>query len=180
MSDLRMKASSGDGWDMAWDVDPPVWVVEIIALPSSPMRMEPVWVVEIIALPSFPMRMEPDEFLWMNSYGWVSADEFLWMNSYGWVSADEFLWMSFCRWNPCFFVFSICSDVRDPRAAPTHDLFLVRDIIRQLASDGQGVPDQATKDACDPIEATQSIPARVPFVSSSRLNSFGGPIQQSS
>ncbi|KAF3602438.1 hypothetical protein F2Q69_00033486 [Brassica cretica] len=41
MSDLRMKASSGDGWDMAWDVDPPVWVVEIIALPSSPMRMEP-------------------------------------------------------------------------------------------------------------------------------------------
>ncbi|KAF3553312.1 hypothetical protein F2Q69_00016008 [Brassica cretica] len=26
---------------MAWDVDPPVWVVEIIALPSSPMCMEP-------------------------------------------------------------------------------------------------------------------------------------------
>ena len=48
-----------------------------------------------------------DEFLWMNSYGWVSADEFLWINSYGWVSANEFLWMSFCRWNPCFFVFSI-------------------------------------------------------------------------
>ncbi|KAF3520322.1 hypothetical protein DY000_02061434, partial [Brassica cretica] len=72
------------------------------------------------------------------------------------------------------------SDVRDPRAAPARDLFLVRDSIRQLASDEQGVPDQATKDVCDPIEATRSIPARVPFVSSSRLNSFGGPIQQSS
>uniref|UniRef100_A0A0D3CII3 Fucosyltransferase n=1 Tax=Brassica oleracea var. oleracea TaxID=109376 RepID=A0A0D3CII3_BRAOL len=36
------------------------------------------------------------------------------------------------------------------------------------------------KDVRDPIEATRSIPARVPFVSSSRLNSFGGPIQQSS
>ncbi|KAF2566890.1 hypothetical protein F2Q68_00027104 [Brassica cretica] len=70
------------------------------------------------------------------------------------------------------------SDVCDPRAAP--DLFLVGDSIRQLASDDQDVPDQATKDVCDPIEATQSIPARVPFVSSSRLNSFGGPIQQSS
>ncbi|KAF3539339.1 hypothetical protein F2Q69_00022467 [Brassica cretica] len=42
------------------------------------------------------------------------------------------------------------------------------------------VPDQATKDVRDPIEATRSIPAHVPFVSSSRLNSFGGPIQQSS
>ncbi|KAF3600480.1 hypothetical protein F2Q69_00035652 [Brassica cretica] len=72
------------------------------------------------------------------------------------------------------------SDVRDPRATPAPDLFLVRDIIRQLASDDQGVPDQATKDVCDPIEATRSIPARIPFVSSSRLNSFGGPIQQSS
>ncbi|KAF3578615.1 hypothetical protein DY000_02033935 [Brassica cretica] len=72
------------------------------------------------------------------------------------------------------------SDVRDPRAAPARDLFLVRDSIRQLASDDQGVPDQATKDVRDPIEATRSIPARVPFVSSSRLNSFGGPIQQSS
>ncbi|KAF2614078.1 hypothetical protein F2Q70_00010582 [Brassica cretica] len=61
-----------------------------------------------------------------------------------------------------------------------HATFLVRDIIRQLASDDQGVPDQATKDVRDPIEATQSIPARVPFKSSSRLNSFGGPIQQSS
>ncbi|KAF2569238.1 hypothetical protein F2Q68_00025422 [Brassica cretica] len=70
--------------------------------------------------------------------------------------------------------------VRDPRAAPARDLFLVRDNIRQLASADQGVPDQATKDVCDPIEATRSIPARVPFVSSSRLNSFGGPIQQSS
>ncbi|KAF2558099.1 hypothetical protein F2Q68_00015043 [Brassica cretica] len=73
-----------------------------------------------------------------------------------------------------------CSDVCDPRAAPARDLFLVRDSIRQLASDDQGVPDQATKDVHDPIEATRSIPACVPFVSSSRLNSFGGPIQQSS
>ena len=72
------------------------------------------------------------------------------------------------------------SDVRDPRAAPARDLFLVRDSIRQLASDDQGVPDQATKDVRNPIEATRSIPARVLFVSSSRLNSFGGPIQQSS
>ncbi|KAF3586633.1 hypothetical protein F2Q69_00029647 [Brassica cretica] len=72
------------------------------------------------------------------------------------------------------------SDVRDPRAAPTLDLFLVRDIIRQLTSDDQGVPDQATKDVCDPLEATRSIPARVPFVSSSRLNSLSGPIHQSS
>ncbi|KAF3485625.1 hypothetical protein F2Q69_00055752 [Brassica cretica] len=72
------------------------------------------------------------------------------------------------------------SDIRDPRAAPVRDLFLVRDSIRQLASDDQGVPDQATKDVCDPIEATRYIPVRVPFVSSSRLNSFGGPIQQSS
>ncbi|KAL0689431.1 hypothetical protein Bca4012_089109 [Brassica carinata] len=72
------------------------------------------------------------------------------------------------------------SDVRDPRAAPARDLFLVRDGIRQLASDDQGVPDQATKDVRDLIEATRSIPARVPFVSSSRLNSFGGQIQQSS
>ncbi|KAF3603255.1 hypothetical protein F2Q69_00036578 [Brassica cretica] len=72
------------------------------------------------------------------------------------------------------------SDVRDPRAAPVRDLFLVHDSIRQLASDNQGVPDQATKDVRDPIEATRSIPARVPFASSSRLNSFGGPIQQSS
>ncbi|KAF3564620.1 hypothetical protein DY000_02017649 [Brassica cretica] len=72
------------------------------------------------------------------------------------------------------------SDVRDPRAAPARDLFLVRDSIRQLASDDQGVPDQATKDVRGPIEATRSIPACVPFVSSSRLNSFGGPIQQSS
>ncbi|KAF3593236.1 hypothetical protein DY000_02025350 [Brassica cretica] len=72
------------------------------------------------------------------------------------------------------------SDVRDLRAAPARDLFLVRDSIRQLASDDQGAPDQATKDVCDPIEATRSIPARVPFVSSLRLNSFGGPIQQSS
>ncbi|KAF2563917.1 hypothetical protein F2Q70_00017945 [Brassica cretica] len=63
------------------------------------------------------------------------------------------------------------SDVRDPRAAPARDLFLVRDSIRQLASDDQSVPDQATKDVRDPIEATRSIPARVPFVSSSRLNS---------
>ncbi|CAN6866241.1 unnamed protein product [Brassica oleracea] len=38
------------------------------------------------------------------------------------------------------------SDVRDPRAAPARDLFLVHDSIRQLASDDQGVPDQATKD----------------------------------
>ncbi|KAF3552098.1 hypothetical protein DY000_02003081 [Brassica cretica] len=60
------------------------------------------------------------------------------------------------------------SDVRDPRAAPARNLFLVRDSIRQLASDDQCVPDQATKDARDPIEATRSIPARVPFVSSSR------------
>ncbi|KAF3573086.1 hypothetical protein F2Q69_00061399 [Brassica cretica] len=65
-------------------------------------------------------------------------------------------------------------------AAPARDLFLVRDNIRQLASEDQGVPDQSTKDVRDPIEATRSIPARVPFVSSSRLNSFGGPIQQSS
>ncbi|KAF3557044.1 hypothetical protein F2Q69_00015383 [Brassica cretica] len=72
------------------------------------------------------------------------------------------------------------SDVRDLRAAPARDLFLVRNSIRQLASDDQGVPDQATKDVRDPIEATRSIPARVPFVSSSRLNSFGSPIQQSS
>ncbi|KAF3534409.1 hypothetical protein DY000_02041163 [Brassica cretica] len=72
------------------------------------------------------------------------------------------------------------SDVRNPRAAPARDLFLVHDSIRQLASDDQGVPDQATKDVCDPIEATRSILARVPFVSSSRLNSFGDPIQQSS
>ncbi|KAF2542781.1 hypothetical protein F2Q68_00031833 [Brassica cretica] len=72
------------------------------------------------------------------------------------------------------------SDVRDPRAAPARDLFLVRDSIRQLASDDQGVPDQATKDVRDPIEAIRFIPARVTFVSSSRLNSFGGPIQQSS
>ncbi|KAF3506374.1 hypothetical protein F2Q69_00004390 [Brassica cretica] len=71
-------------------------------------------------------------------------------------------------------------DVHDPRAAPARDLFLVRDNIRQLVSDDQGVPDQATKDARDPIEATRSIPARVPFVSSLRLNSFGGSIQQSS
>ncbi|KAF3575791.1 hypothetical protein DY000_02032338 [Brassica cretica] len=67
-----------------------------------------------------------------------------------------------------------------PRATPARDLFLVRDSIRQLASDDQGVPDQATKDVRDPIEATRTIPACVPFVSSSRLNSFGGPIQQSS
>uniref|UniRef100_A0A0D3AK87 Pectinesterase inhibitor domain-containing protein n=1 Tax=Brassica oleracea var. oleracea TaxID=109376 RepID=A0A0D3AK87_BRAOL len=72
------------------------------------------------------------------------------------------------------------SNVRDPRAAPALYLFLVRDNIRQLASDDQGIPDQATKDVHDPIEVTRSIPARVPFVSSSRLNSFGGPIQQSS
>ncbi|KAF3512631.1 hypothetical protein F2Q69_00001721 [Brassica cretica] len=72
------------------------------------------------------------------------------------------------------------SDVRDPRAAPARDLFLVRSSIRQLASDDQGVPDQATKDVRDPIEVTRSIPARVPFVSISQLNSFGGPIQQSS
>ncbi|KAF3610874.1 hypothetical protein DY000_02046757 [Brassica cretica] len=72
------------------------------------------------------------------------------------------------------------SDVRDPRAAPTRDLFLVRDSIRQLASDDQGVPDQATKDVRDPIEATRSIPARAPFLSRSWLKSFGGPIQQSS
>ncbi|KAF2564688.1 hypothetical protein F2Q70_00017813 [Brassica cretica] len=70
--------------------------------------------------------------------------------------------------------------VRDPKAAPACDLFLVRDSIRQLASDDQGVPDQATKDVRDSIDTTRSIPARVPFVSSSRLNSFGGPIQQSS
>ncbi|KAF2614335.1 hypothetical protein F2Q70_00013068 [Brassica cretica] len=25
---------------MAWNVDPPVWVAEIMALPSSPMRMK--------------------------------------------------------------------------------------------------------------------------------------------
>ncbi|KAF3590388.1 hypothetical protein DY000_02023856 [Brassica cretica] len=49
------------------------------------------------------------------------------------------------------------SDVRDPRAAPARDLFLVHDSIRQLASDDQGVPDQATKDVRDPIEATRSI-----------------------
>ncbi|KAF2571331.1 hypothetical protein F2Q70_00001562, partial [Brassica cretica] len=72
------------------------------------------------------------------------------------------------------------SDVRDPRAAPARDLFLVRHSIRQLASDDQCVPDQATKDIRDPIKATRSIPARVSFVSSSRLNSFGGPIQKSS
>ncbi|KAF3505395.1 hypothetical protein F2Q69_00040792 [Brassica cretica] len=72
------------------------------------------------------------------------------------------------------------SDVRDPGAAPACDLFLVRDSIRQLASDDQGVPDQATKDVRDPIEATRSIPARVPFVSILRFNSLGGPIQQSS
>ncbi|KAF3542371.1 hypothetical protein DY000_02008279 [Brassica cretica] len=72
------------------------------------------------------------------------------------------------------------SDVRDPRAAPARDLFLVCDSIRQLTSDDHGVPDQATKDVRDPIEASRSIPARVPFMSSSRLNSFGGPIQQSS
>ncbi|KAF3540828.1 hypothetical protein F2Q69_00023211 [Brassica cretica] len=52
------------------------------------------------------------------------------------------------------------SDVRDSRAAPARDLFLVRDSIRQLVSDDQGVPDQATKDVCDPIEVTRSIPAR--------------------
>ncbi|KAF2572731.1 hypothetical protein F2Q70_00002486 [Brassica cretica] len=51
------------------------------------------------------------------------------------------------------------SDVRDPRAASARDPFLVRDSIRQLASDDQGVPDQATKDVRDPIEATRSIPA---------------------
>ncbi|KAF3495104.1 hypothetical protein DY000_02054702 [Brassica cretica] len=72
------------------------------------------------------------------------------------------------------------SDVCDPRAAPARDLFLVRDNIRQLAYNDQGIPDQATKDVRDPIEATRAIPARVPLVSSSRLNSFGGPIQQSS
>nr|VDD45109.1 unnamed protein product [Brassica oleracea] len=72
------------------------------------------------------------------------------------------------------------SDVRDSRAAPARDLFFVRDSIRQLTSDDQSIPDQATKDICDLIEATRSITARVPFVSSSRLNSFGGPIQQSS
>ncbi|KAF2554524.1 hypothetical protein F2Q68_00016563 [Brassica cretica] len=72
------------------------------------------------------------------------------------------------------------SDVRDSRAAPARDLFFVRDSIRKLTSDDQSVPDQATKDIRDPIEATRSITARVPFVSSSRLNSFGGPIQQSS
>ncbi|KAF2596933.1 hypothetical protein F2Q68_00011899 [Brassica cretica] len=72
------------------------------------------------------------------------------------------------------------SDVRNPRATPARYLFLVRDSIRQLASDDQGIPDQATKDVRDSIEATRSIPARVPFVSSSRLNSFGGSIQQSS
>ncbi|KAF3576345.1 hypothetical protein DY000_02032562 [Brassica cretica] len=38
-------------------------------------------------------------------------------------------------------------------------------------------PIKQQKDVRDPIEATQSISARVPFVSSSRLNSFGGPIQ---
>ncbi|KAF3526932.1 hypothetical protein F2Q69_00048631 [Brassica cretica] len=72
------------------------------------------------------------------------------------------------------------SDVRYPRAAPAHDFFLVRDSIRQLASNDQGVPDQTKKDVHDLIEATRSIQARVPFVSSSRLNSFGCPIQQSS
>ncbi|KAF3589658.1 hypothetical protein F2Q69_00030388 [Brassica cretica] len=71
-------------------------------------------------------------------------------------------------------------DVRDSRAAPARDLFFVRDNIRQLMSDDQSVSDQATKDIRDPIEATRSITARVPFVSSSRLNFFGGPIQQSS
>ncbi|KAF3524508.1 hypothetical protein F2Q69_00050058 [Brassica cretica] len=85
----------------------------------------------------------------------------------------------------CFIVLSQgvpdpSSDVRDPRAALARDLFLVRDSIRQLASDDQGVPDQVTKDDRDPTEATRSIPACVLFVSSSRLNSFGGPIQQSS
>ncbi|KAF3554598.1 hypothetical protein F2Q69_00012251 [Brassica cretica] len=72
------------------------------------------------------------------------------------------------------------SDVRYSRAAPARDLFLVRDSIIQLASDDQGVPDQETKNVRVPIEATRSIPARVTLVSSSRLNSFGGPIQQSS
>ncbi|KAF2556411.1 hypothetical protein F2Q68_00016747 [Brassica cretica] len=73
------------------------------------------------------------------------------------------------------------SDIRNSRAAaPARNFFLVRDSIRQLASDDQGVPNQATKDVCDPIETTRSIPARVPFVSRSWLNSFGGPIQQSS
>ncbi|KAF3574252.1 hypothetical protein F2Q69_00058246 [Brassica cretica] len=71
--------------------------------------------------------------------------------------------------------------LNDPKAfLILRDLFLVRDSIRQLASDDQGAPDQATKDVRNLIEATRSIPARVPFVSSSRLNSFGGPIQQSS
>ncbi|KAF3541090.1 hypothetical protein F2Q69_00020565 [Brassica cretica] len=36
------------------------------------------------------------------------------------------------------------------------------DELRQLASDDQGVPNQQQKDVCDPIEATRSIPARVP------------------
>ncbi|KAF3570740.1 hypothetical protein F2Q69_00060024 [Brassica cretica] len=53
------------------------------------------------------------------------------------------------------------SDVRDPRAAPARDLFLVRDSIRQLASDDQGVPDQATKD--DSIHSS-SHPVRVQLV----------------
>ncbi|KAF3525837.1 hypothetical protein F2Q69_00049188 [Brassica cretica] len=94
--------------------------------------------------------------------------------------AAQILWCSRPRSASAQGVPDPSSDVRDPRAAPARDLFLVRDSIRQLASDDQGVPDQATKDVRDPIEATRSIPARVPFVSSSRLNSFGGPIQQSS
>ncbi|KAF3522764.1 hypothetical protein F2Q69_00047355 [Brassica cretica] len=46
------------------------------------------------------------------------------------------------------------SGVRDPRAALAHDLFLVRDSIRQLVSDDQGVPDQATKDVHDSIHSS--------------------------
>ncbi|KAF3564355.1 hypothetical protein DY000_02016866 [Brassica cretica] len=67
------------------------------------------------------------------------------------------------------------SDVRDPRAAPARDLFLVRDSIRQLASDDQGFPDQATKDVRDPIEATRSIPARVRRSRLSRSSNKGRP-----
>ncbi|KAF2578656.1 hypothetical protein F2Q68_00006597 [Brassica cretica] len=54
------------------------------------------------------------------------------------------------------------SDVRDPRPAPARDLFLVRDSIRQLESDDQGIPDQATKDVCDPIHSS-SRPVHVHF-----------------
>ncbi|KAF3609021.1 hypothetical protein DY000_02044938 [Brassica cretica] len=108
--------------------------------------------------------------------------------SYFWITDSCGLTVKEVMNKPPFEVLSLAvqgvpdpsSDVRDPRAAPARDLFLVRDSIRQLASDDQGAPDQATKDVHDPIEATRSIPARVPFVSSSRFNSFGGPIQQSS